>query len=212
MTDKFKNKPKHPEAFSDEQLAFLEKGLPLKCVARRHMRASDFMTYNAMYSCAQPHRETNSGALIFTAGTFWLANANNRNRQSEIAAMKRLKRDGWIIPVGYSERKSGHFAYFRWRILEHDEYLKEYPDSCPKAKYVDAQMSYALGLPKNAPLSTVAIPDALVEEAFVDAPLEGEALEAWNRLSRLDWKRIYKAAEEREAKRDEIRRQLRSAD
>lgn len=131
---------------SDELREQIREGLPRFCCARRHMRAAEFMTYNAMYACAFPHKELNGGKLIFTAGDYWLANANNRSVNQEREARGKLEAESWAVLVAKKVGRSNHYE-----IIEHDAYVQAHPNSCPPMRYVDQLMADVTGKDKYDP-------------------------------------------------------------
>jgi hypothetical protein len=156
---------------ADDLRAQIMEGKPRTCVERRHMRAAEFMTYSAMYACAMPHRETNGGKLIYTAGDYWLANANNRSVNQEIEARKKLEQEGWIILI---EKKLGKAN--RYEVIEHEAYVAAHPDSCPPMKYVDALMADVTGMEKYGPATREA--GAIPDNFSIDKKLREAAEEA----------------------------------
>lgn len=144
----------------------LKNGLPMSflCVERRHQRAAEFMTWNAMHAVARAHRKESDGKLICKAGAYWLANANNRSVNSEREAIKNLEKAGWIKLV---HKKIGGTNWYQ--VLEHDEFVAAHPGSCPKLRYTDVLISDYLGVPKHTPLGREI---AAMPSAFLDGKIK----------------------------------------
>jgi hypothetical protein len=162
----------NPDAVSPEALEKLKKGIPLKCVTRRHMQPKDFVTYDAMWNWASAYRtnqKDGTGPLVYKGGIYWLANANNRTKNPEIEALKSLERQGWIVKVHEASRgRGGRFDSNHFRLVEHDEYEKTYPERCPPNQYVNSIMAEVLGLVERAPMGR---DSKEVPSKFIDAAL-----------------------------------------
>jgi hypothetical protein len=162
----------NPDIVSPEDLEILNKGIPLKCVSRRHMRPAAFMTYNAMYAWASVVRKDKAkgeGPLLYKGGDYWLANSNNRNVNSERTAIKELEKEGWILKVQEASRgRGGRFTSNHYRLLEHDEYEKSHPNSCPANRYVSGIMAEALGLEEYSPVGREV---GMVPPNFIDSEI-----------------------------------------
>jgi hypothetical protein len=116
------------------------------CVARRHIDAAAFKTYDAMMSMAAAGEKKRrlegkwkpGDPLMCWAKITTLANANNRGRDAEIEAIDKLEDDGWIISThGKRRRKSraGTLTTNEWRVLNHEEHAAAHPGSCPPPRY-----------------------------------------------------------------------------
>jgi hypothetical protein len=123
-----------------------------RCVERRHMPAHVFVTYDAMCACLKKDAKPgNDDYRVYFAGAYKLANLNDRNVQSERAALEWLEENGWIVdrnPEGRRKFK-GRLDTKKYRVLEHDEWLAEAPHrECPPAKYVqDEKENWYLAAP-----------------------------------------------------------------
>jgi hypothetical protein len=118
----------------------------LTCVARRHLNAAVFVTYDAMLAVAtywQNQREAKGeprGALIFFGKATRLADMNDRNEQVERDNIKKLEALGWIVSTHEEQRRrrrAGTFTSNEWRVLTHDEFVAAHPDACPPRRYDD---------------------------------------------------------------------------
>src|ERR1700678_2361541 len=100
------------EDFTPEQRERITSVMPSKSVERRHMRAAEFMTYNAMYAWASLVRnkvKEGQGPLFYKGGAFWLANANNRSVNQERDAVAKLEEAGWIVLTQKSLAKTNWY-------------------------------------------------------------------------------------------------------
>ena len=120
----------------------------LTCVARRHLNAAAFVTYDAMLAVAlagekgrKEKGEWKQGdSLICFARVTRLANMNDRNKDAENDAINELERLGWILSTKDDQRRrlrAGTFTSNEWRVLTHDEFITDHPDSCPPPRYND---------------------------------------------------------------------------
>jgi hypothetical protein len=116
----------------------------LTCVARRHLDASVFVTYDAMLAVAtywQNQREAKGeprGALIFFGKATRLADMNDRNESVERDNIKKLETLGWIVSTHDAQRRrqrAGTFTSNEWRVLTHDEFAAAH--ACPLRRYDD---------------------------------------------------------------------------
>lgn len=114
------------------------------CVARRHLSASLFKTYDAMVGLAtywQNQREANGeprGPLTFSGAAWNLANRNDRNESIERDNITNLEELGWVVATHEEQRRrsrTGAFATNEWRIIEHGEFVAAHPNSCPPPRY-----------------------------------------------------------------------------
>ena len=121
---------------------------PIKCVARRHIDASAFKTYDAMLAVAlrgakdrEEKGEWKPGdPLLFYGKATRLANMNDRNESVERDALAKLEHDGWIVCTHEEQRRrkrAGTFTSNEYRVVTHDEYMASNPDSCPPLRYDD---------------------------------------------------------------------------
>jgi len=132
---------------SPEERERIVAGQPTQCFARRHMGAAQFLTYNTMLAVSLAGREENEGKLIFKAGAYWLANANNRSVNQEREALAKLEESGWIVNV--RKKLMGTNWY---EVIEHEEFLLKHPNSCPPNRYADNLMADVLGIDKHSPV------------------------------------------------------------
>jgi hypothetical protein len=110
---------------------------PFTCVARRHMRAAMFMTYDAMVAMCKSAKNYEPGdELTSFSSEKKLANMNNRSAEQESQALAALEKDGWIIPAdeGQSRWRKGRWTTRKYRVLEHAEYVATHGD-CPPLLY-----------------------------------------------------------------------------
>src|ERR1035437_6338283 len=119
---------------------------PITCVARRHIDASAFKTYDAILAVAlagendrKKKGEWKPGdPLLCYAKATRLANMNDRNESVERDAIAKLEREGWIVCTHQKQRRrkrAGTFTSNEWRVLTHDEYVTINPNTCPPPRY-----------------------------------------------------------------------------
>ena len=136
------------EQFPEAVRARAAAGMPSKCVARRHMKAAEFMTYSAMYAVAQASREKNDDKFICKAGVYWIANSNNRSVNQEREAQRSLRKKGWIVLV--QSKRIGKANWYQ--VITHEEYVAAHASSCPPNRYTDQLMADVTGVRKNSPV------------------------------------------------------------
>lgn len=112
------------------------------CVARRHMDA-EFRLYDAMLAIAKAGANERKAKgewklgdpLRCYAKETTLANMIDRS-VTQVRDMLR-KLDGWVISTHDDRRRkrAGNYTTNEWRIVEHDEFAANHPDSCPALLY-----------------------------------------------------------------------------
>jgi hypothetical protein len=112
---------------------------------RRHMPAHVFVTYDAM-------RASIDDEHIYYGGAHTLANLNNRNVDSERAALAWLEENGWIKSLSTQQRRwNGKMDTDKYRVLWHDEWFAAQPRrECPPDKYVKVGETWKLATPGDA--------------------------------------------------------------
>jgi hypothetical protein len=124
-----------------------------KCHARRHMTASEFMTYDAMNAMA------NRDSGLCFASLVTIANHTNRSVKTEQVNVAALLKKGWLELEEKSRRRpGGEFTTNKYTVLKHDTLLRAeqalqhtiYPDFCPLFKY-DTVTGKKSGLGKLKP-------------------------------------------------------------
>jgi hypothetical protein len=117
-----------------------------KCVARRHIDAAAFKTYDAMMAVvmaaakkleAEGKWKTGSPLPTCFVSAMQLANMNNRSKNQEVAALAKLEHEGWIVRTHEEQRRfRGRMSSNEYRVLTHEDFLAANPKSCPPARYV----------------------------------------------------------------------------
>jgi len=120
-----------------------DKGFPCppeKCRPKRHMTASEFMTYDAMVGCAKSDPEWKEGLpLKFHGRLTTVGNYNGRGAEQEGENMTALEKKGWLERL---PRLGSHGRTRHYRVLEHAEFLAAHLGSCPPFKYDPATGDY----------------------------------------------------------------------
>jgi hypothetical protein len=110
---------------------------PKDCFESRHLTPAQFKVYHVMRACAHSWRKRREGAkatgpLVFNASVApWLCNAVPIGRTQAFQLLEDLEALGWIEKTAGVRRADGKQAPNEYRILEHDEFVSLYPDSCP---------------------------------------------------------------------------------
>jgi hypothetical protein len=110
---------------------------PFTCVARRHMRAAMFMTYDAMVAMCKSDEDYEPGdELVFWGSEKKLGNMNNRSAEQESQALGALANEGWIIPIQTEQSRfsKGRWTTNKYRVVEHAEYIATH-GPCPPLLY-----------------------------------------------------------------------------
>jgi hypothetical protein len=117
------------------------KGFPVApedCRAVRHLPGPEFKVYDQMVAYAYAGRKSRegkeaTGPLLFTAAFKpTLCNALALSVNQTYAMRDRLEKLGWIeLVADGGKRDDGTDAPDTWRIVEHDEFVKTHPDTCP---------------------------------------------------------------------------------
>jgi hypothetical protein len=112
-----------------------------RCHERRHMTASEFVTYDTMRAMAKSNRASTLKELVFYGRLTTLANYTNRSEETERLNIKSLVTKGWLIPAARTRWRRGMWGTNRFDIAEHDWYInnaKQYaddPSECPPPRY-----------------------------------------------------------------------------
>jgi hypothetical protein len=117
-------------------------------VARRHIDAAAFKTYDALMSVAMAAAKK----LAQQAPPAWkpgdplptvyisekqLANMNDRNESQERDAIKKLASEGWVKRTHEKQRRwHGRMTSNEHHVLTHEEFLAANSKSCPPDRYV----------------------------------------------------------------------------
>jgi hypothetical protein len=117
-------------------------------VARRHIDAAAFKTYDAMMAIVmaaakklEAEGKWKSGEPLPTCfvSAMQLANMNNRSKNQEVEALAKLEHESWIVRTHEEQRRwRGRMSSNEYRVLTHEEFLAANPKSCPPARYVIA--------------------------------------------------------------------------
>lgn len=115
---------------------------PENCFESRHLTATQFKVYNVMRACAwswRKKREGNdaTGPLIFTASIKpWLCNAVPMSASYLREVLAELCEAGWLVKLTEDKyRDNGEQEPNDYRVIEHADFLKTHPTSCPPDMY-----------------------------------------------------------------------------
>jgi hypothetical protein len=112
-----------------------------QCHERRHMTASEFVTYDTMRAMAKSNKASTPGNLVFYGRLTTLANYTNRSVETERTNIKSLIAMGWLISATRTRWRGGLWGTNRFDIVEHDYYVtnaRHYAESfaaCPPCRY-----------------------------------------------------------------------------
>jgi hypothetical protein len=133
-----------------------------RCVARRHIPAAAFKTYDALMSVAmaaakklaqQNPPEWKPGDPLPTVfvSEAQLGNMNNRNEEQEREAIQKLVKLGWVEKTHEKQRRwRGRMTNNDYRVRTHDEFLAANPKSCPPDRYVIVDENHSRRKPRVA--------------------------------------------------------------
>jgi len=111
-----------------------------QCHERRHMTASEFVTYDTMRAMAKKNKASSPNDLVFYGRLTTLANYTNRSVETERINIKSLVKKRWLIPEDYTRWRGGLWGTNRYGVVEHEQYVHAYqyankPCPCPPFRY-----------------------------------------------------------------------------
>ena len=133
------------------------KGFPCEpddCFDSRHLDGSLYKVYSVMKGFARAGRTSRHGRnsdepLLFTAAVKpTLCNAVCLSKNQTYAVRDKLAELGWIVLREKGTPKpDGSRTPDTWEVLEHEEYVKKHPGSCPSYEYApDFETAQAAGV------------------------------------------------------------------
>ena len=155
---------------------------PKDCFASRHQSASEFKVYDAIVACAHHWRTVKegnnaTGPLIFNASVVpWLCNAVALSKNPTRQAVKNLLHQGWLVLLKEGRhRRDGSQEPNEYRVVEHEEFVRLHPGSCPPDIYApDYETAHAHGVGYGDPATS---DGALPKNFWANSGPLGQALE-----------------------------------
>jgi hypothetical protein len=108
---------------------------PAKCRPARHIPAHLYPLYDLMVGYAKAGGRT---SMKFTASFMpTVCNALNLPENTVYRQRDQLEKLGWIVLLkeGGYDKKEKHLMPDEWRVIDHDEFIKRYPGTCPPNRY-----------------------------------------------------------------------------
>lgn len=112
-----------------------------RCHERRHMTASEFVTYDTMRAMAKKNKASTANDLVFYGRLTTLANYTNRSVETERTNIESLVEKGWLLDADRTRWRGGLWGTNRYLVAEHKWYVthaKQYatkPTECPAYRY-----------------------------------------------------------------------------
>lgn len=112
-----------------------------RCHERRHMTASEFVTYDTIRAMAKSNKASSPEDLVFYGRLSTLANYTNRSINAERRNIESLVRKGWLIPAARTRWRAGRWGTNRYSVVEHEWYIAnatayaQEPSQCPPYRY-----------------------------------------------------------------------------
>src|SRR5689334_18611298 len=112
-----------------------------QCHERRHMTASEFVTYDTMRAMARKNKASTANDLVFYGRLTTLANYTDRSVETERTNIESLVERGWLLDTDRTRWRDGLWGTNRYLVVEHKWYVahaKEYaetPSECPAYRY-----------------------------------------------------------------------------
>jgi hypothetical protein len=139
---------------------------PATCFASRHLSATHFKVYNVIVACAWHWRhkregDAATGPLIFNASIVpWLCNAVPLSESYARTMVSEIEQLGWLVLLKEGERReNGRQAPNTYRVVEHAEFVKTHPNTCPPNSYApDQETAEQFGVSYGDKISSGPIP------------------------------------------------------
>src|ERR1700730_5423143 len=100
--------------------------LPVKgeeCHPRRHMTASEYVTYDAMTAMAKTNKASTPNDIVFYGRLTTLANHTNRSVWTERQNIASLDKKGWVITAARTRWHGGMWGTNRYTMVDHEWYV-----------------------------------------------------------------------------------------
>lgn len=98
---------------------------------------AEFRLYDVMIAICKHYQKAGAPLPTCYAKMTTLANKTNRSTEQVRSMLRELEKAGWVenLHPGKRRGKRGRWESVDYRVLEHEDFLKAHPDSCPPNRY-----------------------------------------------------------------------------